>query len=294
MTHLRTIPKLINNAGAGFVNPNYLSDTELEFTNARIDKNERSVVFTLITDKFNRNGWRFRADGIKLENFKKNPIVLFNHGPRDFFGVKKPEDILNYILGTSPWQNVEGTDLVCKAIFNKRPFSVDVFNEVVEGNFPAWSAGMNPVEPFEQTALRNEADGTIDFIQSELVEISKVIIPADPDAVNDMLGRAKSDEFKNFLLNEFSMNLLKNDLSKLRSELDGIKNQIGNNNNFISKKEATKLINDICKQYDKIYAAKLTEIVGELNNLRELKVENLKSSMGELVAGAISTVKGKV
>ncbi|KXK56257.1 MAG: hypothetical protein UZ05_CHB002000270 [Chlorobi bacterium OLB5] len=292
MKNLR-IPKLINNAGAG-ADAQYLADSVLEFTNARIDKNERSVVFTLITDKFNRNGWKFRADGIKLENYKKNPLVLFNHGPRDFLGIKGPDTVLNYVIGNSPWQNVEGTDLVCKAIFNKRPFSQDVWNSVVEGDLPAWSAGMNPIEPYDDTMIRNETDGTIDFLQSELVEISKVLIPADPDAVNNMLGRAKTTEFKNFLVNEFSMNMLKSELESLKTELTNLKNAISKEGEYISKAEAESIVISVCKKYDKIYAAKFTEIVGQLKNLQELKVNNLKTSINEMVTGAISTIKGKV
>lgn len=292
MKNLR-IPKLINNAGAG-ADAQYLADSELEFINARIDKNERSVVFTLITDKFNRNGWRFRANGVKLENYKKNPLVLFNHGPRDFLGIKGPDTVLNYVLGTSPWQNVEGTDLVCKAIFNKRPFTQDVWNSVVEGDLPAWSAGMNPIEPYDDTMIRNETDGTIDFLQSELVEISKVLIPADPDAVNNMLGRAKTTEFKNFLVNEFSMNMLKSELESLKTELTNLKNAISKEGEYISKAEAESIVISVCKKYDKIYATKFTEIVGQLKNLQELKVNNLKTSINEMVTGAISTIKGKV
>jgi HK97 family phage prohead protease/HK97 family phage major capsid protein len=108
-----------------------------------------------------------------LENFKRNPIALFNHNP-------------NFIIGK--WENlrVENKELRGRLKIAPKGTSarIDEIRALIDADIlKATSVGFRPIE----RKSRNEKDqfgfgGSI-FHKSELVETSLVAVPANPNAL---------------------------------------------------------------------------------------------------------------
>jgi len=144
------------------------------------DFNEKERTFTAIasTETKDRDGDIMRVSGAKLKNFRKNPVVLFGHDDRSL-PVAKATDI-----------RVDGDKLLFKPKFatsDMNPFADQVFKMFKGGFLRAFSIRFDPIkfevlpseeknpDPFERLGR--------EFKQWELLEISAVNIPANPEAL---------------------------------------------------------------------------------------------------------------
>jgi len=114
------------------------------------------------------------VEGWKLDNYKKNPVVLWGHD-----GTMLPVG-----KATRVW--VQGGKL--KATAELAPASVSQYAERVRGMISAGylnatSVGFAPLR-MKLSNDKNRPYG-IDFIEQELLEFSIVSIPANPDALLD-------------------------------------------------------------------------------------------------------------
>ena len=138
-----------------------------------------------------RDGARILQNGWELDNFRANPLVLFNHddGAGGFFG--SPSDTLP--LGR--WADVKasggaGGELRGVAHFDMTDeFAMRVLGKAEHGLINATSVRWLPIEHRIDVELRDPDDpdsGTrsvLTFVRQELLEASFVVIPADPGAV---------------------------------------------------------------------------------------------------------------
>lgn len=117
------------------------------------------------TETRHRSGRLIRQAGWRLDNFRKNPVALFEHiEPVGRASVDKTARGLEFDIALAE----EGTSA-----------TVDYVRSLVRQNIlTTASVGWLPVEG--QT--KQTKDGT-DFLESELIEISLVILPDNPDAV---------------------------------------------------------------------------------------------------------------
>jgi len=142
-----------------------------------IDEDRRTVDFTISTDSLDRHGDRVMQDGWKLEQFRKNPVVLWAHDYE--------------MLPVGKAKNVRVEDGKLKATAEFTPLGLVKFNDIVfdllKGGFlNATSVGFSP-----RKWVWAEADDRrfgIDFQECDLLEFSIVPIPANPDALIE--GRA--------------------------------------------------------------------------------------------------------
>jgi len=134
-----------------------------------ISDEERIIEFTNSTptqdryhDTIDQNGWQ-------LENFRKNPVVLWAHD----YGQPPVAKSVNV------W--VEEGKLKSRDQFTPRdlyPFGFMVFELYKNGFLNAKSVGFQPIT----YAFNNEADG-VEFYTQELLEHSCVPVPANPEAL---------------------------------------------------------------------------------------------------------------
>lgn len=144
------------------------------------DAAERSLDFVISTDTVDRMGDTVAVDGWKLDNFRKNPVVLFAHDS-SVMPVAKASDI-----------RIEDGKLKARAEFMPKDisgFADAVFRAVKGGFLNATSVGFAPIKyNFVDDPQRRFG---IDFIEQELLEFSIVPVPANPEA----LVAGKSAEF---------------------------------------------------------------------------------------------------
>jgi HK97 family phage prohead protease len=132
--------------------------------------------FTASTEGVARDGLVIQAEGWKLENYRKNPVVLWAH---DYLGRNLP-------IGRAVNVEVDGKRLVADVMFDP----ADEFARAVErkyrtGYLSAVSVGWETrqLEP-------GKGNGANKVTEAELLDISAVPVPGDPDALMEREYRA--------------------------------------------------------------------------------------------------------
>ena len=147
--------------------------------------------FILSDNSVNSHGFIVKTEGIDTTRFCKNPIMLYNH------------DRNGGIIGR--WEKLRVVDgkLLADAVFDEKDGLGAMINDKVKRGFiNSVSIGMNPLEETIENGIRT-------VIKSELVEVSIVDIPANPNAVKTLRNS------KNMLLLSYSQEDLKTRLIKL-------------------------------------------------------------------------------
>ena len=144
----------------------------------------RRVRFVASDETVDRYGDIIRASGWQLDNFRKNPVLLFGHQSGQL-PVGKVDPIA-----------VEGTRLIAHAEFTPEgmsDFADTVWAMVDQGFVQAASVGFLPLA----TNPIFDADKNLtgfEFIAQELLELSVVTVPANPNALQLARSFALSGE----------------------------------------------------------------------------------------------------
>jgi HK97 family phage prohead protease len=134
----------------------------------------RHMRFIASDESVDRYGDIIRAAGWQLDNFRKNPVLLFGHNSRE-----------TPVGQVDPIQ-VVGTQLVADCQFRPAGDSVladDVWTAVDGGFLRAVSVGFAPTGPINQLVDQNGNWTGFEFTQQELLELSVVPVPANPQAL---------------------------------------------------------------------------------------------------------------
>jgi len=181
---------------------------------------KRTVVIS--TSRLNRKGFRVLSTGIDVEQYKKNPVLLWMHN-RPWRGTK--DEVMP--LGTVKDIRLEGDQWVGELDFDMDdPFAAKVAQKWDKGIYQMVSCGLTPVEfsEAEEHILPGQRYATLS--KSRLDEISVVDIGANDDALS-----IKNNDTGNYvMLND------KADMSFLP-----LINPISNNKNSEMKNIAIKL-----------------------------------------------------
>ena len=144
-----------------------------KYTKALItdDLNEKGeFVFTASTANLDRENDIIKADGWMLDTFKDGGPLLWGHDQN-----KLP-------VGRVLWVKADDNKLIGKAKFNgTTQLSKDVEKLVRSGDLTGLSVGFRPMD------MKMNNDGGRTFTKQELLEISVVNVPANPDAVIHMI-----------------------------------------------------------------------------------------------------------
>lgn len=145
-------------------------DTEVKAS----DSESRTVLFTISTASVDRMGDTIAVDGWKLDQYRKNPVVLWGH------------DASSLPVGKANKVWIEDGKLKAEAQFTPpgmARFNDTVYDMLKAGFLNATSVGFSPLKyAFSDDPQRRFG---IDFIEQELLEFSVVSIPANPEALID-------------------------------------------------------------------------------------------------------------
>jgi HK97 family phage prohead protease len=126
--------------------------------------------FILSDATVDRYGDIIQSDGWELNNFKNNPIALFNHNP-------------NFVIGS--WEKLAIRDKALRGTLKMAPKGtserIDEIRKLIDaGILRAVSVGFSPISYKEY-----QNDKTYGYIyeKCELVETSLVSVPANPNAL---------------------------------------------------------------------------------------------------------------
>lgn len=139
-----------------------------------VAQDDRVVSFVFSDGSVDRYGDTIDARGWQLDGYNANPVALFGH---DSASVEN-------VIGKARNVRVEGSRLVGDIEFAEatvNPNAEIVFQMIKGGYLSTVSVGFAPIE-WAQTKDRKRPGG-IDFKKQELLEISVVPIPANPNAV---------------------------------------------------------------------------------------------------------------
>lgn len=144
-------------------------DTEIKAP----EGDSRSMLFTISTASVDRMGDTIDVKGWKLDNYRKNPVVLWGH------------DASSLPVGKAKvW--IEGSKLKADSEFTPpgmARFNDTVFDMLKGGFLNATSVGFQPIKyAFTEDPQRKFG---IDFMEQELLEFSVVSVPANPEALID-------------------------------------------------------------------------------------------------------------
>lgn len=144
----------------------------------QLDDTNKTFVAVASTEDEDRDKDIIRQDGWNLKNFKKNPMIPWSH---DYWGVPIARSLRT-------WIDHDAKKLMFKPQFDSEDdASMKIFNKYKNGFLTSFSVGFRGLE-FE---YRDEDDrwwGGIEFLQQELLEISAVTIPANPNATVSVHG----------------------------------------------------------------------------------------------------------
>jgi HK97 family phage prohead protease len=139
-----------------------------------VDSKERTIRFIASDESVDRFGDIIRASGWQLDNFRKNPVLLFAHDSR------QPP------VGQVPSIEVVGTELVADCLFRPEgdsQLSDDVWRAVERGFLRAVSVGFKPTGPINELVDSAGNWTGYEFTSQELLELSVVPVPANPQAL---------------------------------------------------------------------------------------------------------------
>lgn len=140
------------------------------------DKEDRTIVAIGSTEDIDRAKEVIEINAWNIDNYLKNPVILLNHNP----------DSLP--IGKALWVKKDKRGLLFKIQFADTTIGNEVYKLYKDGIMNTFSVGFKP-----KKATRN-MDGVRVFEDVELLELSCVTIPCNPNAV--VLEKSYMNEIK--------------------------------------------------------------------------------------------------
>ncbi len=129
-----------------------------------IDQEKRQAIFIFSDGDEDRHGDSLNPNGWKVDNYMKNPVVMFGH---DYRGLPIGKTIKTWVE--------DGKTFMGLIEFATTEFAEQVWQLILGGFLNAGSVGFIP--------LRYDETGEYTFQEMELLEYSIVPIPANPRAL---------------------------------------------------------------------------------------------------------------
>ena len=155
---------------------------ERQFAEVRASGEDRQVKFIFSTDAKDRHGTRINSEGWRLDNFNKNGIASFQHRA---YGDPDPDMIIGKAQAWESDGRLVGTiDFETEDV---NPLADKLYKKVRAGTLNAVSVGFVEYSGHWGHDEEKRADGedadTYYFDDIELMEISLVTVPSNPEAL---------------------------------------------------------------------------------------------------------------
>lgn len=159
----------------------------------------RTVTFIASTSSKDRHGTVLNQENWDLKNFNSNPIIGYQHNVYggDMFNSPNPDDQLGTAKAyyeTVKRGSKEERQLLVDITFEPEdinPLADKVFKKVKHGTLRAVSVGFIPINN-EEGKEGEERDGAFHYFGQELLEVSVVNIPSNPDALKRSIRESVS------------------------------------------------------------------------------------------------------
>lgn len=182
---------------------------------AEVEKTDKGLLAVASSSVVDRHGEVVSVSGWDLKNFKKNPVLLWSH------------DHTIPAIGVAKTIKVEGTGKTAKLMFSPEfhditPEAKAIKTMFEQGILNSFSVGFKPID----------MDGNV-YTKQELLEISAVNVPANPDARMLAYKSLESAGFdKSVIKNVVGDELINDvepedvDILELKAELAEVKEQL--------------------------------------------------------------------
>ena len=140
----------------------------------------RTLRFTASTESIDRDGEMLQVDGWVLDNFRKNPVILWAH--------QYDEPAIGKAVNIS----AANGELIIDVEFadaETNPFADIVYRLYMGGFMSAVSVGFIPIE-WEQG--KKDGEPKRKYTKQELLELSCVPVPSNPEAVMQSLQASRT------------------------------------------------------------------------------------------------------
>ena len=188
-----------------------------------INEQERTIEFVSSDESIDRYGDVIRASGWDYSNYMRNPVFLWAHNSREL-PIGRTEKIW---VETSPPALVQ---LVKFATLDENPRADQAFRLYMGGYLSAVSVGFKPKKHKKIEDAEGNWTGGYEFIKQELLELSAVPVPANPNALARAVdeGLITKDEERDFeeyaLLPEESVASIEKQAKKIQTLIFSKKN----------------------------------------------------------------------
>jgi len=136
----------------------------------------RKREFVISSEVKDRHRTILKADGIRLDNYMRNPVVMYAHAAN-----RKPDPDL--VIGTGSVSQ-EGTKTIGVIDFEEGNTIADkVLSKIDKGILRATSVGFDPIKSSWGDEERGEDPDTYYFREWDLLEFSVVPVPSNPEAL---------------------------------------------------------------------------------------------------------------
>ena len=142
-----------------------------------LDQANRIIEMIGSTEDTDRAGDSMKMNGVQLGNYLKNPVILANH----CYGCDEKPTVIGRALDV----RIDGTQLIFKIQFAETGNAKDWFYLYANGFMNASSIGFNPIK------YEPNDNGGYDYTEWELLELSLVAVPCNPNAVQRAFAEGK-------------------------------------------------------------------------------------------------------
>jgi len=245
-----------------------------------------TYTFVLSDESLNSHGTRILLTGIRLDSFKKNPIMLYGH-------IRAWRDTKNIQLPIGYWDNVrvEDSKLLADAVFDaEEEFAKSIESKVRQRILRACSIGIRVLTTTEDPAFLIQGQTRPTIVECELMEASIVDLPANKNCV--VLYNPTADKELNLsdASDNFLLPLL--DKTKNKDKMD-FKQQVLKTLGLADNLSDEQALAEITKAKTSVGAdrAELDRVKTELQDYKDKEVAALKTERESYLAAAVAARK---
>lgn len=143
--------------------------------------------FIVTKDIVDRDSERVLPSGANLDNFKKNPIMFYNHNRWDG--------------GIGAWDNIEVTDTEIAMdgyISDSTEYAKEKLGLVQDGVIRTASMGFRPKKWSDDSKDKLEGQLGVTILEYEVIEVSITDIPANPESVMKSMDKKDYKVYNDF------------------------------------------------------------------------------------------------
>jgi len=264
------------------------------------DDNKKTVTHYIMSGEPNDYQQVLDPAGYDDTRYRKNPIVLFQHGLTDMFGTTPARLQLDFVLGRNTSIRAEGNYLKAETEFrndDSSGFASDVFNLYKLGFLNGWSKWFYPISEPQY----DSSTGNVKYDKWGIYEYSSVFVPVDSDATTreanylNALESVKSNSMKSYFIHSLlgAKAAGESESSGIIKELENIKNDMKAIDGTDRKEDMRRITNESIDKYHKIILPRLEGFAESIKELNDLKY-NLEALVAGAVAKSLRAITGKI